>query len=172
MGLMKRLFSSEKLGTPTNGSVPATNTNDGLTHNISKSTVLGATAPGAISHQNADFSSIRTVPVCQQPRYFTKQEAEALKQLSKLKREQAAQAQLAYKALKGIDNSDTEVHTVHRGYQAKIARNELEKLQANAKLAETLHAQRAQYSELDSRVNMAETNASNAISAIKQSYGV
>jgi len=145
--------------------------NDGTNHNLATNRVLAATDSAVPTPTNADFSSVRSVPVVTQPRYFNKAEADALRILAKQKKVQADASVSAYKALKSIENSDTEVHTTHRRYQSKVARTELEKKQADAQFAKNMHGLRPQYAELHSEVKSAETNAANAINAIKQSYG-
>jgi hypothetical protein len=162
MGLMSRIFGG-KLAV-------AQTANDGMTHSIDKNRALANTDNAVPSPTNADFSSIRSVPVVTKPRYFNKAEADALAILAKQKRVQAEASIKAYKSLKSIDTSDVEVHTTHRRYQSKIAHNEVEKLHSNAQLAKDLHGLRPAYSELHSQVKSAEVNASNAINAIKQSY--
>ena len=173
MGLMSKLFGS-KVSTDAPGQL-ANGGNGQLanngSHNLDTNKVLAATDSAVPTPTNADFSSIRTAPVVTKPRYFTRQEAEALKALSKEKRIMADASRTAYNALKNIDNADTEVHTTHRRYQGKIARNELEKQQSNAELAKKLHNLRPGYAELHSQVETANVAAANAINAIKNSYG-
>lgn len=173
MGLMSKLFGS-KVSTDTPGQL-ANGGNGQLanngSHNLDTNKVLATTDSAVPTPMNADFSSIRTAPVVTKPRYFTKQEAEALKALSREKRIMAEASRTAYNALKNIDNADTEVHTTHRRYQGKIARNELEKQQANAELAKKLHNLRPGYSELHSQVETANQAATAAINAIRNSYG-
>jgi hypothetical protein len=164
MGLMTKLFGG-KLAVGNQGA------NDGLTHNIDKNRALAATDNQAITPTNVDFGSIRSVPVVGKPRYFNKQEADALATLAKQKAEMAEHARKAYKSLRSVDSSDTEVHTTHRQYQSRIAKNEVRKLQANAQLAKDLHGLRPAYSELHQQVECANVAAVNAIAAIKQSYG-
>lgn len=144
--------------------------NDG-SHNLDANKVLAQTDKGVITPNNADFSSIRTAPVVPKPRYFTIAEAGALKTLAREKRVMADASKSAYSALKSLEESDTEVHTTHRSYQSKVARNELEKKQSDAKLAKNLHGLRPGYAELHRELKVAETNATAAINAIKQSYG-
>jgi hypothetical protein len=168
MGLMSRIFGGKLSANNSSGGQLA---NDGTNHALDKNKVLAATDSSVPSPTNADFSSIRSVPVVQAPRYFNKQEAEALRTLAKQKKVMAEASRTAYQALRNIDTSDTEVHTVHRRYQGKIARNEVSKLQANAELAKKLHGSRSAYAEMHSQVENANVNAANAINAIKQSYG-
>jgi len=170
---MSKLFGS-KVSTDTPGQL-ANGSNGQLanngSHNLDANKVLATTDRAVPTPMNADFSSIRTAPVVEKPRYFTKQEAEALKALSKEKRIMAEASRTAYQALRNIDTSDTEVHTVHRRYQGKIARNELSKKQADAELAKKLHGQRSGYAELHSQVETANQAATAAINAIRNSYG-
>ncbi len=168
MGLMQKLLGGSKSEINQSAPGPLANTD---THSISKQNVLGNTSLEAISPTHCDFTSIQSVPVLAKPRYFNKKEAAALQELSRTKQEQLAQARTAYKALRGIDAADTELHTTHRQYQGKLAGNEVQKLTANAKLAEKLHGLRPQYQQLSSQVDIAESNAANRINAIRQSYG-
>lgn len=169
MGLLqfitrKKLNASTEAG----GQIVA---NDGTTHNLATNRVLAPTDKSVVTPDNADFSSVRTAPVVEKPRYFSKAEADALRILSKQKKVQADASVSAYNALKSIEDSDATVHGTHRKYQGKVARTELEKKQADARLAQELHGLRPHYAEMHSQVNGAETNAANAINAIKQSYG-
>ncbi len=169
MGLLSRL-TRKKLdaSTEAGGQLAA---NDGTNHNLATNRVLAATDSSVPTPTNADFSSVRTAPVVQKPRYFNKAEADALAILAKQKRVEAEASVKAYKSLKSIEDSDTTVHTTHRRYQSKVARTELEKKQADAQFAKDMHGLRPRYAELHSEVKSAEVNAANAINAIKQSYG-
>ena len=140
-------------------------------HNINKDAALQHTDRNVPSPQNADFTSIRTVPVVPAPRYFSAAEARALEAVAIEKKKMADEAVKAYRALKKIDSSDTQVHETHREYQARLAKNEAKKLTANTKLAEQLHAQRSHYQELQSRVDVANQAAIDRINAIRNSYG-
>ncbi len=125
----------------------------------------------AITPTNVDFSSIRSVPLVGKPRYFNKQESQALATLAKQKAVMADEARKAYRSLRSIDSSDTQVHQVHRGYQSRLAKNEVQKLKANAQLAQDLHATRPAYNEIHQQVESANNAAVNAIAAIRQTYG-
>jgi hypothetical protein len=80
MSLQLRLFggsqsSASKLSASNDGS-----------HAIDKSKVLAQTDAGVITPNTpGNFSSIRSVPVVPDPRYFTKEEADAMKGLAKEK---------------------------------------------------------------------------------------
>ncbi|MEG3844773.1 hypothetical protein [Microcoleus sp. herbarium14] len=89
MSLQLRLFG----GNSDAGKLTASNEGG---HAIDKSKVLAATAPGVITPLNpGNFSSIRSVPVAPAPRYFTKEEADAMKDLAKEKTDGAKQSKRA-----------------------------------------------------------------------------
>lgn len=113
------------------------------------------------------FSSIRTTPVCTDPRYFTKDEADGLKDLAKQKTEDAGHAKRAYKAMGKIEEADAKVHKLHRGYEKSVATNELKKKRADAGLAKHLHGLRPGYARLGFGLEKAETNATARIEEIK-----
>jgi hypothetical protein len=70
--------------------------NDGG-HAIDKSKVLASTDDRVITPLNpGNFGSVRTVPVVPAPRYFTKEEADAMKGLAKEKTDSARQSKRAY----------------------------------------------------------------------------
>ena len=80
MSLQLRLFGS---GQPTAGKISASN--DG-SHAIDKLKVLAQTDAGVITPKTpGNFSSIRSVPVVPDPRYFDREQADALKNLVKEK---------------------------------------------------------------------------------------
>jgi hypothetical protein len=162
MGFMTKIFG---------GKMTAVGNGETGGHVISKGGALANTDSSVPSPHNADFSSIRSAPVVPKPRYFSINEANALQALAKEKRERAEITRQAYKSLKSIDSSDTEVHEVHRGYQTKLAKNEVVKLQANTRYAEQLHALRPEYEKMGQRIETADRSASDAINAIRQTYG-
>jgi DnaJ-domain-containing protein 1 len=94
MSLQLRLFGG---GQPTAGKISASN--DG-SHAIDKSKVLAQTDAGVITPKTpGNFSSIRSVPVVPDPRYFDREQADALKNLAKEKTDGARQSKRAYKSL-------------------------------------------------------------------------
>lgn len=142
-------------------------TNDG-NHAIDKSKVLAQTDAAAISPTNpGNFGSIRSVPVVPEPRYFTKEEADAVKDLAKEKKDGARQSKRAYKALGKIEEADATVHKEHRKYEGVVAENELKKVRGNAGLAKKLHALRPGYARLGLGIDKADSDARTRIDAIK-----
>ncbi|MEG4497561.1 hypothetical protein QUB05_05680 [Microcoleus sp. F10-C6] len=162
MSLQLRLFGG---GRSDAGKLTASN--DG-NHVIDKSKVLAATDAGVITPTNpGNFSSIRSVPVVPNPRYFDREQADRLKDLAKEKTDGARQSKRAYKALTKIEEADKTVHKEHRKYEGAVAENELGKLRANAGLAKKLHNLRPGYARLGLGIDKADSDARTRIDAIK-----
>ena len=161
MSLQLRLFGGNSDG----GKLASTN--DGG-HAIDKSKVLASTDAAVITPLNpGNFGSIRSVPVVPAPRYFTREEADGLKDLAKEKADGAKQAKRGYKALGKIEESDATVHKEHRKYEGVVAENELKKVRGNAGLAKKLHALRPGYARLGLGIDKAENDARTRIDAIR-----
>jgi len=161
MSLQLRLFGGQsgknELATSNNGG-----------HAIDKSKVLASTDTSVITPLNpGNFSSIRSVPVVPAPRYFTREEADAMKDLAKQKTDGARQSKRAYKALGKIEVADKTVHKEHRKYEGVVAENELGKVRANAGLAKKLHGLRPGYARLGLGIDKAESDARTRIDEIK-----
>ncbi|MCU0544858.1 MAG: hypothetical protein MUE44_22255 [Oscillatoriaceae cyanobacterium Prado104] len=152
MGAMAALFGGDR-------SDAISSKNEKLT-SPTDSKAITPTNPG-------NFSSIRTTPICDSPRYFNKEEADALKELAKEKTDGAKQAKRAYKAMGQIEEADATVHKAHRGYQKKVASGELKKKRADVGLATHLQGLAPGYARLGMRLEKAETDANTRIEAIK-----
>ena len=162
MSLQLRLFGG---GQSTDGKLSAFN--DG-SHALDKSKVLAETDAGVITPNTpGNFSSIRSVPVVPDPRYFTKEEADAMKGLAKDKTDGARQSKRAYKALTLIEVADKTVHKEHRKYEGAVAENELGKKRADTGLAKKLHGMRPGYARLGLGIDKADSNARTRIDEIK-----
>jgi hypothetical protein len=143
MSLQLRLFGG---GQSSAGKLNASN--DG-SHAIEKSKVLAQTNAGVITPKTpGNFSSIRSVPVVPDPRYFTKEEADAMKGKALEKTDGARQSKRAYKSLAKIEAADKTVHKEHRKYEGAVAENELGKKRSDAGLAKKLHGFRPGYARL------------------------
>ena len=141
--------------------------NDG-NHAIDKSKVLAQTDAAVITPKTpGNFGSIRSVPVVPAPRYFTKDEADGVKDLAKEKTEGARNSKRAYKALGKIEAADATVHKEHRKYEGVVADNELKKVRSNAGLAKKLHGLTPGYARLGLGIDKAENDARVRIDAIK-----
>lgn len=165
MSLQLRLFGGGKNAAAKDGNNLANN--DGG-HAINKSKVLAQTDAGVITPNTpGNFSSIRSVPVVPAPRYFTKEEAVAMKGLAKEKTDGARQSKRAYKALTKIEAADKAVHKEHRKYEGAVAENELGKKRADTGLAKKLHGMRPGYARLGLGIDKADSDARTRIDEIK-----
>lgn len=152
MGMMTKLFGGESSDAISSKSEKLTAPTD--------ASVITPLNPGS-------FASIRTTPVVDAPRYFTADEADAMKQLAKEKTENACHAKKAYKSLTQIEEADAKVHKAHRKYEGAVATNELVKKKADVGLAKKLHGLRPGYARLGVNLEKAETRATERIEAIK-----
>jgi hypothetical protein len=161
MSIQLRLFGG---GQTAAGKISA---NDG-SHAIDKSKVLASTDTSVLTPLNpGNFSSIRSVPVVPDPRYFTKEEADAMKGLAKEKTDGARQSKRAYKSLAKIEAADKTVHQQHRKYEGTVAENELGKKRSDVGLAKKLHGMRPGYARLGLGIDKADSDARTRIDAIK-----
>ena len=163
MGLLSRITSIKPHVAPPSGKL----TQDGG-HALNKNTILRHTTPDAISPmQPGNWSSLRSVPVVKDPRYFTREESNALAELRSQKREQLGATKSAYKSLGKVEEYDAEVVKHHRKYQGKVADGELTKLKANARLARHLHAIRPDYARLGAGLERSEKSADRQVEVLK-----
>jgi len=161
MSLQLRLFGGQSDKTKLAAS------NDG-SHAIDKSKVLAQTDAGVITPNTpGNFSSIRSVPVVPDPRYFDREQADKLKELAKEKTDGARQSKRVYKFLTKIEEADKTVHKEHRKYEGAVADNELGKKRADARLAKKLHSMRPGYARLGLGIDKADSNARIRIDEIK-----
>jgi hypothetical protein len=161
MSLQLRLFGG-------NQSAADKRVNNFGNHAIDKSKVLASTDASVITPLNpGNFGSVRTVPVVPAPRYFTKEEADAMKGLAKEKTDGARQSKRAYKSLAKIEAADKIVHQQHRKYEGAVAENELGKKRADTGLAKKLHSMRPGYARLGLGIDKADSDARARIDEIK-----
>ena len=162
MGLLSRITNTGKTSNSNQSSLGTGG------HAIDKNQVLSPTDPRVINPMNAGtWESVRTAPINHTPRYFTKDEAVALKNLAQEKQQNAKASQRAYKSLKRIEQADAQVHNAHRGYVRGVADSELVKKRADAKTARHLHGQRPQYAKLGLGLDKAENQAQQRIEELK-----
>ncbi len=137
-------------------------------HAIDKSKVLAQTDAFVITPNTpGNFSSIRSVPVVLDPRYFDREQADALKNLAKEKADGARQSKRAYKSLAKIEAADKTVHKEHRKYEGAVAENELDKKRSDTGLAKKLHGMRPGYARLGLGIDKADSDARTRIDVIK-----
>lgn len=152
MGTMTTLFGG--------GASEAINSKSGKLSAPTDASVISPLNPG-------NFNSIRSMPVCDAPRYFTADEADGLKDLAKEKTDGARQAKRAYGAMAKIEEADAKVHKEHRGYEKVVASTELKKKRADTSLAKHLHGLRPGYARLGFGLEKAENSATARIESIK-----
>ncbi|OUL36374.1 hypothetical protein BV372_08125 [Nostoc sp. T09] len=129
-------------------------------HAIDTDKVLAATDDNVINPlQPGNWESIRSQDVVSSPQYFTKEQAQQLRETAKAKTEGATASKKAYKSLEKIEKADTAVHKSHRGYQKTVANCEAEKLRSNARLARRLHGLRPEYTQMGKGVENAASKA-------------
>jgi len=161
MSLQLRLFGGNS------GAGKLKDSNDGG-HAIDKAKVLASTDDRVITPLTpGNFGSVRTVPVVPAPRYFTKEEADAMKGLAKEKTDGARQSKRAYKSLTKIEAADKTVHKEHRKYEGAAADNELGKKRSDVGLAKKLHGMRPGYARLGLGIDKADSDARTQIDEIK-----
>jgi hypothetical protein len=162
MGVLARITNAQKSNNTNQSSLSAGG------HGIDKNKVLSPTDPTVINPINAGtWETVRTAPVNNTPRYFTKPEADALKQLATEKTSGARQTQRAYRSLKKIEKADAVVHTAHRHYVRGVADSELTKKRADVATAKHLHALRPEYARMGVGLERAENNAQKRIEELK-----
>src|SRR4028119_1831758 len=162
MSLQLRLFSGGQFSA---GKLSASN--DG-SHATDKSKVLAQTDALVITPKTpGNFSSIRSVPVVPDPRYFDREQADALKSLAKEKTDGAQQSKRSYKSLAKVEAADKTVHKEHRKYEGAVAENELGKKRSDAGLAKKLHGLRPGYARLGLGIDKVDSDARTRIDAIK-----
>ena len=163
MGFMSMLFGG-------GNSQPATNATDG-DHAIERDRVLAPTAPGVFSPTSpGSLETMRSAPIVPSPRYFTREEANALSEMAGERKSQATHTKRAYKHLRTLEDTDTEVTKQHYRYARKVASKELEKQEARGRYAKRLHGLRPGYASLSAGYDRAESKATEAVAAIKASY--
>lgn len=166
MGFLSNILGNSTPDTTSGGNAALTGG-----HNISASNALRATDPGVFSPTNpGNFDSIRSAPVLQGPRYFTQEEAQALKAKARETSEGVRHTKTAIKALTKIDTNDRKIHNnYYRKYAPKIADNELSKLRASNSYAKHLHSLRPGYAGLQQGLQQAEQKADVMVSNIRES---
>lgn len=164
MGILARITGGKSSG---NSNTDSSSLASGG-HAINKNQVLSPTDPTVINPMNAgNWETVRTAPVNATPRYYTKAEADALKQLATQKTHEAGQTKRAYKSLEKVEVADAVVHVAHRGYIRGVAEAELTKKRADAKTGKHLHALRPGYAQLGQGMDVAESRAQKRIDELK-----
>ncbi|MGE5658390.1 MAG: hypothetical protein ACM37W_17435 [Actinomycetota bacterium] len=157
MGLISWLF-----GAPVKGGGSGS-------HSINKSAAMAPSPGNPYSPQNpGNFQSLTTAPTVPSPRYFSEEEAAALKQLAAEKKAGVRHSKSAYKSLASLDKSDADLVGLHYNYAGANANQEAKKVKAKAKFAALLHGLRTGYANAEASIDHADMKASAKIAEIKQ----
>lgn len=143
MGIMTQLFGKEKAS--------ATQAERGITTGV----------------MPEKMAALRTAPIVQETRYFSEQEANSLKELSKQKAEGARHSVRAYGHLARIEEADTRVHKAHRRYQVAVVENGIERGKSDARLERKLHQARPEFERLSQGVQSARAAADQRIADLR-----
>ena len=142
-------------------------------HTISQSSALAPTTPHAItptSPPNWDGTNVRTIPIIPKYRPFSWSEAEAMSTQAIQRETESKNWHTVVEAAEKIEKLDAKDHQRFRGYQGVVAREELKKLQGNAKLGEKLHQLRPGYASLSHQMESGEIQASRQITELSNKY--
>lgn len=143
------------------------NLNTHGSHSINNGQLLAATDKDAINPNNpGDLSNVRTVPVLNRVRIFNQAEADVLELQEAQRDYDVKHTKRALRSLGKLENHDANVQTAYRGYQIRVANAELRKVKSNVALGKTLHGQRTQYAVMGGSLNVAQSNADQAVAVV------
>ncbi|MBP0020272.1 MAG: hypothetical protein J7647_22295 [Cyanobacteria bacterium SBLK] len=163
MGIMKALFGT--------GNASTASTASNGDHNIDRDRVLAPTTNDVFTPTNpGTLETMRTAPIVPRPRYFTREEANAIGELATEAKSNATHTKRAYKHLRTLEETDTTVTKEHFRYGRKVAGKEVEKQQARTLYAKKLHRLRPAYAALGTGYDQTVSKANEAVNAIKASY--
>ena len=166
MGFLSRITLAFKSNTPSSKSLI-----DG-DHTIDRDRLSQATDSQAVNPlQHGDWSTIKSAPFCEQPRYFSKEEKQALHKIALQKHRESKYSHKAYEALALIEKADARVHRGHRKYLSEAGRAELSKKRADARAAESLHKLRPGYAAIGRKLDQSDKEATNKVNSIRQVIG-
>lgn len=133
------------------------------------SRALQATTPAAITPANpGSFATIRSAPILQAPRYFSQEEASAIRQRSSQLRRQVGSTKSAYKGLMQIEKADAAVHVAHREYETVVGKSENKKKRSDVKHAKTMIGLAPSYAGMQQSIALAADRAAAQIQASQQ----
>lgn len=133
------------------------------------SAALQPTEPNAITPSNpGSFSTIRSAPILTQPRYFSAQEAAAIRQEAAKKQRDLTSTKSAYKGLKKMVKADAVTHVEHRQYETVLGRSEAKKKRADVNHAKAMIGLTPAYAGMGESLSLAADRASAQIQANSQ----
>jgi hypothetical protein len=118
-------------------------------HKLQNSQALSATDPNAVSPMNpGSMENIRSTPIVTEARTFNEEEANALCLREALSANLTRHTKRAFKALSKQESHDASVQVAYRGYQGAVAKNELRKVDSNARHVQLLHSLTGGYARI------------------------
>jgi len=139
----------------------------GQANNLDANSVHLKSADNAITPDSpGSWKSYRAVPVVEQARAFTEEEADALTELEKQERMKRKASKKAYEKLEKIGNHQTAVNRHHEKYRRNEARNERRMQGFKNTSAKYLHSLRPEYAKLGQGLEQAAQAADQAIGAL------
>ncbi len=140
---------------------------DGKHSNLDANSVHSKSAQNAITPDSpGNWTAYRAVPVVEQARAFTEEEADALTELEKDTRRKRKASKRAYDKLQKIGNHQTAINRHHETYRRNEGRNERRIQGYKNTSAKYLHSLRPEYAQLGQGLQKAEANADQAINSL------
>ena len=136
----------------------------GESKNLDANSVHIKSAPNAITPDSpGSWKSYREVPVLEEARAFTEEEADAIDEKKKETRIKRKASKRAYKDLQEIDNDETTINRYHENYRRNSGRNERRKQGYKNTSAKYLHSLRPEYAKMGQGLEKAAQAADQAI---------
>ncbi|WP_254174564.1 hypothetical protein [Planktothrix pseudagardhii] len=140
---------------------------DGKHSNLDANSVHSKSAQNAITPDSpGSWKSYRAVPVVEEARAFTEEEADALTELEKDTRRKRKASKKAYDKLQKIGNHQTAINRHHETYRRNEGRNERRIQGYKSTSAKYLHSLRPEYAQLGQSLQKAEQLADQAINSL------
>ncbi len=136
----------------------------GQSKNLDANSVHKKSAPNAITPDSpGSWKSYREVPVLEEARAFTEEEADAIAEKKKDTRIKRKASKRAYKDLQEISNDETTINRYHETYRRNEGRNEKRKQGYKNTSAKYLHSLRPEYARFGQSLQKAEQQANQVI---------
>ena len=140
---------------------------DGTCSFLDATSVHTTSAANAITPDNpGSWESFRYVPVCDEARSFTEEEAQALTDLADESDTMTVASRRAYRALKKLTKNSTKVNEAHEDYRRVEGAEEHKKQRVKNQSAKYLHGLRPKYARLGKGLENADQRAEATISKL------
>lgn len=136
----------------------------GQSKNLDANSVHIKSAPNAIGPDSpGSWKSYREVPVLDEARAITEEEADVIHEKKKETRSKRKASKRAYKDLQEISNDETTINRYYENYRRNEGRNEKRKQGYKNTSAKYLHSLRPEYAKFGQGLQKAEQLADQAI---------